>query len=262
MQVLARAGVAVYYRPRRRRATRCVLRRHPRAHPGAGPAGVVCVIDSGFGHLSELCVADAAGLQFVGAAARRHRLGGLVCHRRARRARRAGPARPLLHSGTSGCPSTNAAVWTACCASKTSPTTTRRHPPAAHRLHIGLPKQAASVADAAERALATRRRRARPNPRRPRRALLQTTKQVDDQVAQIIGQRIADLITVTTGVDGPGQDPPSPGTVTPTPSHAPLGYTSIETGDSIVVRASEGRATMQVSGVGVQTGIESAVDDD
>ena len=29
------------------------------------PPGVVCVIDSGFGHLSKLCAADAAGLRFV-----------------------------------------------------------------------------------------------------------------------------------------------------------------------------------------------------
>ena len=61
MQVSTRAGVAVYYRP----------------HPGASneapcftdtlerirelaPPGVVCVIDSGFGHLSKLCAADAS----------------------------------------------------------------------------------------------------------------------------------------------------------------------------------------------------------
>ena len=66
VQVSTRAGVTVYYRP----------------HPGASneapcfadtlerirelaPPGVVCVIDSGFGHLSKLCAADAAGMRFV-----------------------------------------------------------------------------------------------------------------------------------------------------------------------------------------------------
>jgi uncharacterized protein len=42
----------------------------------------------------------------------------------------------------------------------------------------------------------------------------------------------------------------------------PRGYASIETGDSIVVRANEAGATIRVSGVGVQTGTEAAVDDD
>ena len=66
MQVSAPAGAAAYHRP----------------HPGASneapcftdtlerirelaPPGVVCVIDSGFGHLSKLCAADAEGLRFV-----------------------------------------------------------------------------------------------------------------------------------------------------------------------------------------------------
>ena len=141
MQVSTRAGVAVYYRP----------------HPGASnevpcftdtlerirelaPPGVVCVIDSGFGHLSKLCAADAAGLQFV--VPLRADTGwagwfaadvpdGLAALDR------------LDHcsTGNGGCPSTNAPCGKACCASKTSPTTTPAPPTGCASPTSGLPKR-------------------------------------------------------------------------------------------------------------------------
>ena len=66
MQVSTRAGVAVYYRPHPGGSNEapCFADTLERIRELA-PPGVVCVIDSGFGHLSKLCAADAAGLQFV-----------------------------------------------------------------------------------------------------------------------------------------------------------------------------------------------------
>jgi hypothetical protein len=49
-----------------------------------------------------------------------------------------------------------------------------------------------------------RRRRPQPHPQRPRRALLQNQKQVDDKVAKILDRHTAKLITVTTGVNNRG----------------------------------------------------------
>ncbi len=141
MQVSTRAGVAVYYRP----------------HPGASneapcfadtlerirelaPPGVVCVIDSGFGHLSKLCAADAAGLRFVVplradtgwagwfAADVPDGLAALDrldhCSQRERRL-----------------PETNAPCGKACCASTTSPTTTPVPPTGCASPTSGLPKR-------------------------------------------------------------------------------------------------------------------------
>lgn len=66
MQVSTRAGVAVYYRPHPGGSNEapCFADALERIRELA-PPGVVCVIDSGFGHLSKLCAADAAGLRFV-----------------------------------------------------------------------------------------------------------------------------------------------------------------------------------------------------
>lgn len=224
MQVSTRAGIAVYYRP----------------HPGASnevpcftdtlerirelaPPGVVCVIDSGFGHLSKLCAADAAGLQFV--VPLRADTGwaqwfasdvpdGLAALDRldhcAKRQRRL--------------PEHERTVWTGVLREQDIADDDTG---ATHRLRIAYiwsSEEAASVADARERALAT----AEDALTRIRNGLggryYKTKKQVDDRVAKIIGHRIADLITVTTGVDD--QDKP---TIAwhrnPTPSPPPPRWT-------------------------------------
>lgn len=66
MQVSTRAGVAVYYRghPGGSNEAPCFTDALERIRALA-PPGVICVIDSGFGHLSKLCAADAKGLRFV-----------------------------------------------------------------------------------------------------------------------------------------------------------------------------------------------------
>src|SRR5271157_4303115 len=129
MQVSTRAGVAVYYRP----------------HPGAcneapcftdtlerirelAPPGVVCVIDSGFGHLSKLCAADAAGLRFV-----------VPLRADTGWARWTGST--TAPNGNGACPSTNAPCGKACCASTTSPTTTPAPPTGCASPTSGLPKR-------------------------------------------------------------------------------------------------------------------------
>ena len=206
MQVSTRAGVPVYYRP----------------HPGASnevpcftdtlerirelaPPGVVCVIDSGFGHLSKLCAADNAGLQFV-VPLRRHRLGGLVWRGRARRAGRAAHPAALPATRTTTARARPHRVERRAAPTRHRRRRHRRHPPATHRLHLVIRRGRLRRRGPRTRP-GQRRRRARPHPQRPRRALLQTKKQVDDRVAKIIGHRIADLITVTTGIDD--QDKPT-----------------------------------------------------
>jgi hypothetical protein len=205
LQVSTRAGVAVYYRP----------------HPGASselpcftaaldrirelaPPGVVCVADSGLGYLGKLCAADAAGLRFVVPLradtgwADRFRAdvpGGLAalerldhCSRREQRL-----------------PETARTVWTGLLRGfdVDDPDTGRTH-----RLRVAYiwsSEQAASVADARERALA----KAEEALTKIRNGLggrhYKTRKQVDDRVATIIGARIAELITVTTGAAPDGK---------------------------------------------------------
>ncbi len=205
MQVSTRAGVAVYYRP----------------HPGGfneapgfadalerirelAPPGVVCVIDSGFGHLSKLCAADAAGLRFVVplradtgwaqwfAADVPDGLGALAalehCPQRQRRL-----------------PEDQRTVWKGVLCERDI---TNDDTAATHRLRIAYiwsSEEAASVADARQRALTT----AEDALTRIRNGLggrhYKTRKQVDDRVANIIDHRIADLITVTTGIDDHGK---------------------------------------------------------
>ena len=204
LQVSTRAGVAVYYRghPGASNEAPCFADTLERIRELA-PPGVVCVIDSGFGHLSKLCAADAAGLRFV--VPLRADTGwvqwfadvpdGLAaldrldhCSNRQRRL-----------------PEHERTVWKG---------VLREHDitdddtGATHQLRIAYiwsSEEAASVADARERALAT----AEDALSRIRNGLggryYKTKKQVDDRVAKIIGHRIADLITVTTGVDDHGK---------------------------------------------------------
>lgn len=204
MQVSTRSGVAVYYRP----------------HPGASneapcfaaaleriralaPPGVVCVIDSGFGRLGRLCAADASGIRFVvplradtGWADwfRADVDGGLPtlptlqhCSKRERR----------LPEGAR-------TVWKGVLRAKEVDDDTG----ATHRLRIAYiwsSEEAASVAEARERALT----KAEDALTRIRNGLggryYKTKKQVDDRVATIIGYHITELITVTTGLTDDGK---------------------------------------------------------
>ena len=198
LQAATPDGVAVYYRP----------------HPGAtnelpcftaalerlaqlAPPGLVVVTDSGFGYLGALCAADAAGLRFVvplragtgWAETFRTDLGGLHAlpeleHRPAREEHRPGTEhtryRGLLRPFEVTDPDTGET----------------------HRLrtaYIWSSEEAASVADGRERALA----KAEAALTKIRNGLggryYKTRKQVDTRVAQIIGSKITDLITVTTG---------------------------------------------------------------
>ena len=195
-------GVAVYYRP----------------HPGASnelpcftaalerlaalaPPEVVVVADAALGYLRAVCDADAAKLRFVVPLradtgwAQRFTTdvdGGLPaladldhCARRERRLPEAQRTRyrGLLRDFAA-----------------THPDTGTRH-----RLRVAYiwsSEEAASVAAARERALA----KAEDGLARIRNGLggryYKTRKQVDDRVAKLVGARIADLITVTTGTRG------------------------------------------------------------
>jgi transposase len=201
MQVSTRAGVAVYYRPHPGGSNEapCFADALERIRELA-PPGVVCVIDSGFGHLSKLCAADAAGLRFVvplradtgwagwfGADVP-DGLGALAtldhCSQRERRL-----------------PEDQRTVWKAQLRNRDI---TDEDTGATHRLSIAYiwsSEEATSIADARERALST----AEDALARIHNGLggryYKTKKQVDDRVAKIIGHRIADLITVTTGID-------------------------------------------------------------
>jgi transposase len=205
MQVSTRAGVAVYYRP----------------HPGGSgeapcfadaleriralaPPGVVCVIDSGFGHLSRLCAADATGLRFVvplradtgwagwfGADVD----GGLAA------------LDPLDHCSARErrLPEHERTVWKGVLRDRE---VADADTGLTHRLRIAYiwsSEEAASVAEARERALTT----AEDALTRIRNGLggrhYKTKKQVDNRVATIIGHRIAELITVTTGLTDDGK---------------------------------------------------------
>jgi Domain of unknown function (DUF4277)/Transposase DDE domain len=205
MQVSTRAGVAVYYRPHSGGSNEapCFADALERIRELA-PPGVVCVIDSGFGHLSKLCAADATGLRFVVplradtgwagwfAADVPDGLTALArldhCPQRERR-----------------WPVDQRTVWKGVLRERDIADDDTG---ATHRLRIAYiwsSEQATSVADARERALTT----AEDALGRIRNGLggryYKTRKQVDDRVAKIIGHRIADLITVTTGVDGQGK---------------------------------------------------------
>jgi hypothetical protein len=205
MQVSTRAGVAVYYRPHPGGSNEapCFADALERIRALA-PPGVVCVIDSGFGHLSKLCAADAKGLRFVvplradtgwagwfvadmpdgldALAALDH------CSARERRL-----------------PDDQRTVWKGALRDReVLDEDTGR----IHRLRIAYiwsSEEAVSVADARERALT----KAEDALARIRNGLggryYKTRKQVDDRVAKTIGHRIAEMITVTTGIDDQGK---------------------------------------------------------
>jgi len=195
-------GVAVYYRP----------------HPGASselpcftaamerltaitPPGLVVVADSGLGYLRAVCDADTAKLRFVvplradtgwadwfrAEVGDLHALADLDhCAQRERRLPqdRRTRYRGLLREVEVTHPDPDIATG--------------------HRLrlaYIWSSEEAASVADARQRALA----KAEDGLTRIRNGLggryYKTKKQVDDRIATLVGARIADLITVTTGVD-------------------------------------------------------------
>ena len=195
-------GVAVYYRP----------------HPGASselpcftaamerltaitPPGLVVVADSGLGYLRAVCDADTAKLRFVvplradtgwadwfrAEVGDLHPLADLDhCAQRERRLPedRRTRYRGLLREVEVTHPDPDIATR--------------------HRLrlaYIWSSEEAASVADARQRALA----KAEDGLTRIRNGLggryYKTKKQVDDRIATLVGARIADLITVTTGVD-------------------------------------------------------------
>jgi hypothetical protein len=204
MQVSTRAGVAVYYRghPGGSNEAPCFADALERIRALA-PPGVVCVIDSGFGHLSKLFAADAAGLRFVVplradtgwagwfAADVPDGLAALArldhCSRRERRL-----------------PEDQRTVWNGVLRGRDI----ADDDTGAHWLRIAYiwsSEEATSVADARQRALTT----AEDALTRIRNGLggryYKTRKQVDDRVATIIGHRIADLITVTTGTDDQGK---------------------------------------------------------
>jgi transposase len=205
VQVSTRAGVTVYYRP----------------HPGASneapcfadtlerirelaPPGVVCVIDSGFGHLSKLCAADAAGMRFV--VPLRADTGwagwfaadvpdGLA----------ALPALQHCSQREQRLPTDQRTTWKGVLRQRDIADDDTG---ATHRLRIAYiwsSEEATSVADARQRTLSS----AEDALGRIRNGLgrrhYKTKKQVDDRVATIIGHRIGELITVTTGVDNQGK---------------------------------------------------------
>ena len=200
LQASTRTGVAVYYRPHPGAAGEapCLAAALDRIRELA-PPGVVCVADSGFGHLSRLCAADAAGLRFVvplrantgwarwfGADVD----GGIdalpqldYCPNRQQR---------LARTARTG--------WKGLLRDRhvDDPDTGRRH-----RLRVAYiwsSEEAASVAEARQRALTN----AEAALTRIRNGLggrfYKTRKQVDDRVAKIIGPTISELITVTTNV--------------------------------------------------------------
>ena len=205
MQVSTRAGVAVYYRPHPGGSNEapCFAEALERIRELA-PPGVVCVIDSGFGHLSKLCAADATGLRFV--VALRADTGwaswfaadvpdGLAAldrldHCSAREQR---------------LPEDQRTTWKGVLGQRQIADDDTG---ATHRLRIAYiwsSEEATSIADARERALSS----AEDALARIRNGLggryYKTKKQVDDRVTKIIGHPIAELITVTTGLDDPGK---------------------------------------------------------
>jgi hypothetical protein len=200
LQASTRAGVAVYYRghPGAAGEVLCLADALDRLRALA-PPGVICVADSGFGHLARLCAADAAGLRFVvplrattgwrGWLATD--LGGGIealpalnhCSQRDQRrpAAQRTVYKGLLRERAVADPDTGVT----------------------HRLRVAYiwsSEQASSAAEARERALTaaeaalTRIRNGLGRRHYP------TKNRVDEKVAKILGPHTAELITVTTGV--------------------------------------------------------------
>jgi Domain of unknown function (DUF4277)/Transposase DDE domain len=204
LQACTRTGVTVYYRPHPGASGEapCVAAALDRIRELA-PPDVICVADSGFGYLGRLCQADAAGLRFVVplradtgwtgwfAADVPGGIGALPrldhCSQRERRL-----------------PAGQRTRWKGVLRGRE---VVDDHTGATHWLRIAYiwsSEEAASVAQARDRALI----KAEEALTRIRNGLggryYKTRKQVDDRVATIIGARIADLITVTTGVAADG----------------------------------------------------------
>ena len=204
LQACTRTGVAVYYRghPGASNEAPCVAAALDHIRELA-PPGVICVADSGFGYLGRLCAADAAGLRFVVplradtgwtnwfAADIDGGIDALAtldyCPQRERRL-----------------PAEQRTVWKGVLRDRE---VADDDTGATHRLRIAYiwsSEEATSVADARDRALT----KAEEALTRIRNGLggryYKTRKQVDDRVATIVGARIADLITVTTGATADG----------------------------------------------------------
>lgn len=198
MQAATPDGVAVYYRPHPGSAGEppCFTAALERLAELA-PPGVVVVADSGLGYLRNLCAADAAGLRFVvplradtGWADRfRADVGTLdaltVLDHCSQREAHLPDAERTVYKGLLR-------------PFDVTDTDTGHH----HRLRVAYiysSEEGASVAEGRERALTT----AEDALRRIRNGLggryYKTKKQVDTRVAKIIGSKIEDLITVTTG---------------------------------------------------------------
>ncbi|MDQ3273863.1 MAG: transposase [Actinomycetota bacterium] len=201
LQAATPDGVALYFRPHKGSAAEltCLGQALERLVELL-PAAPVVVADSALGHLGDLCAADRAGVRFVvplradtGWAQRFEADVGdgldalavldYVSQREQhlspdRRTRRRGLLRPL--------PVTDPATG------------------ADHQLRVAYiwsSEEAASVAEARERALS----KIEADLTRVRNGLggryYKTRAQVDTRVAKIIGEHVAGLITVTTGVD-------------------------------------------------------------
>ena len=165
---------------------------------------MVCVIDTGFGHLSKLAAADAAGMRFV--VPLRADTGwaswfgsdvpdGLA----------ALPALQHCSQREQRLPADQRTTWKGVLRHRDI---TDDDTSATHRLRIAYiwsSQEATSVAEARQRALAS----AEAALTRIRNGLgghyYKTKKQIDDRVATIIGARIAELITVTTGATTEGK---------------------------------------------------------
>ena len=205
LQACTPTGVAVYYR----------------GHPGAtneaprvadalerirelAPPGVVCVADSGFGYLGRLCAAAAAGLRFV-VPLRADTGWAQWISADVPAGIAALPTLDYCAKRQRHLPEKDRTVWKGLLGHRTvdDPDTGR-----AHRLRVAYiwsSEEATSVAEARERALKS----AEAALTKIRNGLggryYKTKKQVDDRVATIIGARIGELITVTTGVAADGK---------------------------------------------------------
>ena len=205
MQVCTRAGVAVYYRghPGASSEAPCFAEALERIRELA-PPGVVCVADSGLGYLGKLCAADAKGLRFVV------------------------PLR--ADTGWAGWFAADVAVVLAALERLEHCSARERRLPehqrtvfkgvlherevtdddtgATHRLRIAYvwsSEEAASVTEARERALASAEAALTRIRNRLGGRHYKTKNHVDNRVATLIGERIIELITVTTGVDQHGK---------------------------------------------------------
>jgi hypothetical protein len=204
LQASTRTGVAVYYRghPGASNEAPCVGAALDRIRELA-PPGVVCVADSGFGYLARLCAADAAGLRFV-VALRADTGWGHWFAADIDGGIHALPALDYCPQRQRRLPAEQRTRWKGVLRDRqVADDDTGR----THRLRIAYiwsSEEASSVADARERALT----KAEDALTRIRNGLggrhYKTKKQVDDRVATIIGARIADLITVTTGAAADG----------------------------------------------------------